>query len=582
MAGAGARDARTGAPAKTRHTVSLVSERLLSIGPSSRGIMGFLCNKEAEFDLAANRWTFSVGDYAGLVGRIKHDHQLEGPPASLIEHLARAAEAASAAPPQVDATIRVRGSGAEVPLFAHQIEGLQRMCRAGFRLLIADDMGLGKTIQSLAAVQHLMSRQLVRRGVFLVIATTTLVAPWRREIEKYLTGTVLSMKEFAAWRPGAELAAVLDTYDMVRKYLELRGESEGEPDAGPFFLAIVDESHYLKELDSKRSSVLVPFLARVPRVILLSGTPALSRPVEMYGQISIVRPGLFARSEYCQRYCELEPAKLRHLRPQLQRVNRYKGGQHLDELKLALQALVMIRREKGDCPDLAGKQRFKINFERLGPGATSAGEELASGRSAPAREWDNSWEARGKPTKELLQQYQEASLEKLDEVIAYLSNLRKVTDKKMIVFAHHKEMLAQIQGALGRRAIKIDGDTPKKRRDELCEEFKVSPAVDTAVLSITTCSTGLNLACASIVVFAELYWNPGQLLQAEDRVYRIGQRDPVKIYYLLGSKVDQAIWRHLQRKIVTLKGLGVSTANSLNFIEHSVDPRQHTFGLPGG
>lgn len=52
------------------------------------------------------------------------------------------------------------------------------------------------------------------------------------------------------------------------------------------------------------------------------------------------------------------------------------------------------------------------------------------------------------------------------------------------------------------------------------------------------------------VVFAELYWTPAQLLQAEDRCHRIGQATVVKVQYLVAKgSLDDALWPLIQEKV---------------------------------
>lgn len=57
--------------------------------------------------------------------------------------------------------------------------------------------------------------------------------------------------------------------------------------------------------------------------------------------------------------------------------------------------------------------------------------------------------------------------------------------------------------------IRIDGSTPSAERQQLCEKFQFSTSSCVAVLSITAANMGLTLHSADLVIFAELFWNPG-------------------------------------------------------------------------
>jgi SWI/SNF-related matrix-associated actin-dependent regulator 1 of chromatin subfamily A len=80
-------------------------------------------------------------------------------------------------------------------------------------------------------------------------------------------------------------------------------------------------------------------------------------------------------------------------------------------------------------------------------------------------------------------------------------------------------------------------------RQAICDQFQTDDKIKVALLSLTAASTGLTLSRANSVIFAELYWNPGVLVQAEDRAHRIGQRDSVFVHYLIGrGTLDDKIW----------------------------------------
>jgi len=57
--------------------------------------------------------------------------------------------------------------------------------------------------------------------------------------------------------------------------------------------------------------------------------------------------------------------------------------------------------------------------------------------------------------------------------------------------------------------MRIDGRSSAEQRGFLCDRFQRDETVRVAVLSITAANAGINLSAASLVIFAELFWNPG-------------------------------------------------------------------------
>jgi len=131
---------------------------------------------------------------------------------------------------------------------------------------------------------------------------------------------------------------------------------------------------------------------------------------------------------------------------------------------------------------------------------------------------------------------------------------------KFVVFGHHKEMLDALERSLqleerksGKEYIRIDGSTESSKRQALVNQFQTDPNCYVALLSMTAAGQGITLNKASFAIFAELFWTPGVLLQAEDRIHRIGQDTPVLIHYLVAKNtLDDRIWPILSSKLEVL------------------------------
>ena len=104
--------------------------------------------------------------------------------------------------------------------------------------------------------------------------------------------------------------------------------------------------------------------------------------------------------------------------------------------------------------------------------------------------------------------------------------------------------------------MRIDGSTSAHKRNENVENFQNDTNIRIAILSLMAAGTGITLTRVSECVFGELYWVPGVMIQAEDRVHRISQTDNVTIKYLLGTDtLDTYVHPSLCKKLATLDSL---------------------------
>ena len=127
---------------------------------------------------------------------------------------------------------------------------------------------------------------------------------------------------------------ISDGYKIIIISYDLLSKKEAELVHKNFQVAIVDESHFLKNHKSNRFQAAEKILKNTERIVLLSGTPALSRPIELYSQISIICPKLFTYpTHYGMRYCDGKKISFGF------RGSHYdfSGSSNMEELKLLLQ-----------------------------------------------------------------------------------------------------------------------------------------------------------------------------------------------------------------------------------------------------
>ncbi|XP_068575523.1 LOW QUALITY PROTEIN: DNA annealing helicase and endonuclease ZRANB3 [Cebidichthys violaceus] len=433
-------------------------------------------------------------------------------------------------------------------LMPFQREGVEFALSRNGRCMIADEMGLGKTVQAIAVAYAFR-----QEWPLLVVVPSSLKYPWIEELERWIPEL----------QPG-DINLVenkSDTMGISSSKVTVLGYGLLTTDARPlvealsrqrFAVVVVDESHYLKSRNAARTKILAPLIQGARRAILLTGTPALGRPEELFMQIDALYPKrLGTWSDYAKKYCN---AHYRYFGSRRQWDCR--GASNLDELHRRLSE-IMIRRLKAEVlKQLPPKVRQRIPFDLPKEAAKEASasfaeyERLMKGLESGGGATDNNpfTQVMGLVT----QMYKQTAIAKAGAVKDYIKMMLEAEQLKFLVFAHHLTMLqACTEAAVEAKAgyIRIDGSVPSSERIQLVHKFQSDPETRVAILSIQAAGQGLTFTAASHVVFAELYWNPGHIKQAEDRAHRIGQTASVNVHYLIAKGTfDTVMWAMLNRK----------------------------------
>lgn len=387
-------------------------------------------------------------------------------------------------------------------LLPFQIEGIRFGVQQNGRLLLADDMGLGKTIQGLGIASYYKEE-----WPLFIIVPSSVKFMWKESAKRWLSNSLMEVC-------GVKNADNLDDYIQVlengRQMIfpqskivigsyDLLSRNVDEICLHQFKVVIADECHLLKNTKAARTKAATKLIQNSNRVILLSGTPALSRPAELFSQIQSLNPNLFSTfHEFGLRYCDGKESRFGW---------DYNGYSNMKELRLLLEEKILIRREKKDViQELPSKMREMVI---LNPALIELNTKSLKQASNKMEENLKGMEKRGA----LLKYFQETSKAKARAVCEYVNDLLE-SDKKFLVFAHHQSMLDEIENECQKNKydyIRIDGSTSSENRQVYVNRFQTSDKCQCALLSITAANSGITLTQANLVVFAELFWNPGIL-----------------------------------------------------------------------
>jgi len=399
-------------------------------------------------------------------------------------------------------------------LYPFQLEGVSIIESLNGNVLLADEMGLGKTVQAGAYLQlHPEKRPAI------VICPASLKHNWAKELSYGLKSPKVQLISGKKQYPLLGEIIIIN-YDIVDAWLPVLLAFNAQ-------VIILDECHYLKNARAKRSKA-VQKLANIPHKILLSGTPIVNRPIEFYYAIRFVSPTLFPNKWiFAKRYCGAKHNGFGW---------DFNGATNSKELHEILINSIMIRRKKMDVlKDLPDKIYSSFPLEITNKKMYASAENDLFSYIKKRKGYESAVKASNAETLVQIETLKHvAVMGKINACIEWIQDFIE-SDEKLVVFASHKRVINLLQEKFKHLCVKIDGSVSLSARKKAVEEFQTNPRVRLFIGNIQAAGVGITLTASSNVAFLELPWTPGELVQAEDRCHRIGQKNAVNIYYLLAK-----------------------------------------------
>lgn len=442
---------------------------------------------------------------------------------------------------------------------------------ASDHLYVTDDYVL--THNTIQGIGILNARPAIARAI--VFCQANMKLKWVREIDKWRINSDLTVG-YAEGKTWPDTDIVVINYDIAKNHLEkIRGTK--------WDLVIPDEAHSLKNEAAQRTQAVLGDLLAVDnpdmiplaeggQIVHLTGTPKPNRIAELWPLLTSTRPDIWgrgpeARQAFLNRY---EPPTL--IKKKMRRGSREfeviipMPGKPIRELELQLRLRgsgSFIRRMKRDTDlppkfrtpiempfklskeDLALLREAEVDLERIaersmGPDEMKLGRTREAGAiidviAGISPDSPNFQEiARVRRNLGVLKAPHAARF--IVEELSDDDEIAVEDRRKTVVFAHHKEVIDVISAAAEAKfpgGVRVyDGrvSSAKKRQSHI-DQFQDDPSVRLIILSLAG-ATGITLTAAARMRVVEPDWSPSNMVQIEDRIWRIGQEMNCDIGYL--------------------------------------------------
>lgn len=420
-------------------------------------------------------------------------------------------------------------------LYEYQKLGIEFLVNSGGRALLADSPGVGKTAQALGYIAHVGHKR------SLIVCPASVKFAWENEIEKWTTlkSYVVDSKTKLETIP-FDVHCIIVNYDILKKFYKEFMKYKLD-------CMVCDESHLVKSNTATRSKIIKLLSQSIPNVIMLTGTPVLSRPIEMFNVLSMIDPKKWNNYySYATKYCEGQQGYWGF---------EAKGASNLPELKEKISKYFLRRTKEEVLSQLPPKNRVEVPIDLPKEERTQYNlveENLVKYLKQYKKE---------KTDKQIMKSLAAEKLVKLN-LLREINAMGKIptakelidgiieAEEKVIVFSSFNAPLEELADLYEEESVLLLGNTPIDERGEMVKKFQSDPKCKIFFGGTRSAGVGITLTAASNVIFLDLPWNPADLEQGENRAHRPGATyESLNIYQIISrNTIDSFMKKLLARK----------------------------------
>ena len=428
-------------------------------------------------------------------------------------------------------------------LYQHQEEGVKfLLSRNG--CLLGDGMGLGKSIQSIIAALESGAKKI------LIVCPSAVKINWQREINVFCDDTAIV--DGKKWQ---EAKFTIINFDILKNFHTLKDKNKVDAklnrelvDAN-FDLAIIDEAHYLKNNDSIRGKIMVELSTKhnINKVWLLTGTPVANRPMDFFNLLKIIKSPIAENwKHYAVRYCEAKQFFRTLKNGTKKQIWLTDGASNLEELAAKTKNIILrrLKTEVLDMPDKVVTPMYQ-QLDKKGWGEyNELWDEYVTKRILEEKKTNEEQ----KSLVELILLRKFIAAQAIPYTIEMAENAIDM-GRKVIIFTSFTEELEILQNHFGKIAVKHNGPMTTFQKQKSVDGFQQNAKIKVFIGNIKSAGVGITLTEGTVVIFNSFDWVPGSNEQAEDRAFRIGQKNDVNVYYqLFDNTISTRMWEMLNNK----------------------------------